>query len=146
MPSLFERPYRAAAATELERSLREIEDRNKKAQTKDTFHEAASNMTSNVNFAEKLNLITAQQAEAYRERIKKAAAEYERMQRTESQEGRVDDFENPRERTDRYMSMEEAQAEIARERAAQNAQQAQSQQTQSAPTHIKDEDDGSRTH
>lgn len=144
MPSLFERPYRAAATTELERSTREIEDRDKKAQTKENFHEAAANVTSNVDFAQKLNLISAEQAAAYKERVKKAAEEYERMQRTEHQEDIVDDFENPRERADRLMSMEEVQAEISRERAAENAQQSQSQQTHS--TVQRPADDGERTH
>lgn len=143
---LFERGYKAAATTELERATREIEEKDKKAQTKEKFDESVTGLNSNLNFAERLNLISAEQAQAYRERAKKAAMEYAHMQRTEHEEGRVDDFENPRERTERYMNMEEAQAEISRERAAANAQQSQNQQTQPAPARTKDEDDGARTH
>lgn len=139
MPSLFERPYRAAATTELERATREIEDRDKKAQTRKDFDEATSNVNSNINFAERLNLISAEQAEAYRERIKKATEARQQIRAAEQQE-------DTRERTEQLMSMEEIQAQISRERASENAQQAQSQQSQSAHPHAKDEDDGTRTH
>lgn len=117
---LFERGYRAAASTELERDLREIEDKDKKAQTKQEFDLACQNFNSNLNFAERINLIGVQQADALRQRVNAALIEYEKMQRQEHDE-KVDDFENPRERSQRYMTMDEAQAEISREKAERNA-------------------------
>ena len=118
---LFERGYKAAAQTKLERKTRELEEKDKKAQTKDEFEDAARALYSNLTFAERINLVSVEQAEAYRDRVKQAAIDFERMQREEF-DIRTDDFENPRERTMRYMRMEDAQSRIAQERAAQNAE------------------------
>lgn len=112
---LFERGYRASAQTELERKLREIEEKDKVAQTKADFTVSVNSFESNLNFAERINLVSAQQAELMRERAKKATLDHERMYRVEYGD-RVDDFENPRERASRYMKMEEAQAEISKAR------------------------------
>ena len=120
---LFERGYKAAAQTELERKTRELEEKDKKAQTKEDFEDASRALHSNLNFAERINLISAEQAQAYRDRAKQATLDFERMQRLEHDE-RTDDFENPRERTERYMKMDEAKAKIAQERAAQSADKA----------------------
>lgn len=112
---LFERGYKASAQTELERKIREIEEKDKIAQTKADFTASLNSFESNLNFAERINLISAQQAELMRERAKKATMNYEKMERNEF-DTRVDDFENPRERASRYMKMEEAQAEISKAR------------------------------
>ena len=146
MPSLFERPYRAAATTELERSMRAIEDRNKKAQTRGSFDEQVAAMLSNLQFAQKLNLISEQQAAAYKERVEESQKEYARIQRAEREENRARNPENPAGNSEKLMSMEEVQAQISRERANDSAQHSQSQPTQSTPSHAKDEDDGARTH
>lgn len=134
---LFERGYKAAATAELERKTRELEEKDKKAQTKEDFEDASRALHSNLNFAERINLVSAEQAQAYRDRVKQAAIDFERMQRLEHDE-RTDDFENPRERTERYMKMEEAQAQIAQERAAQSAERSQAE-SRTAPTKTADE-------
>lgn len=136
---LFERGYKAAATTELERRMREIEEKDKKAQTKEEFDASVSSMNSNLTFAERINLISAEQAQAYRERAKEATLQYEQMMRLEYEE-RTDSFENPRERAKRYLGMDEVQAEIARERAAQAAErEAQQSQAQSHSMKTSDE-------
>lgn len=134
---LFERGYKAAATAELERKTRELEEKDKKAQTKEDFEDASRALHSNLNFAERINLVSAEQAQAYRDRVKQAAIDFERMQRLEHDE-RTDDFENPRERTERYMKMEEAQAQIAQERAAQSAERSQAE-SRTAPSKTADE-------
>ena len=134
---LFERGYKAAATAELERKARELEEKDKKAQTKEDFEDASRALHSNLNFAERINLVSAEQAQAYRDRVKQAAIDFERMQRLEHDE-RTDDFENPRERTERYMKMEEAQAQIAQERAAQSAERSQAE-SRTAPSKTADE-------
>ena len=134
---LFERGYKAAAQTEFERRTREIEEKDKKAQTREDFDAQVSSLHSNLNFAERINLISAEQAQSYRDRAREATERYEQMMRLEYEE-RVDGFENPRERTERYLSMDEVQARIAQERAAQNAQQ-QQEQTQSQTQRTSDE-------
>ena len=50
---LLERGYKAAAATELERSIRDLEERDKEAQTKpdSVFMEDASKLKNNLDFA-----------------------------------------------------------------------------------------------
>lgn len=121
---LFERGYKAAAQTELERRTREIEEKDKKAQTREDFDAQVNSLNSNLNFAERINLISAEQAQAYRDRCREATERFEEMMRLEHEE-RVDGFENPRERAERYMSMDEVQAEISRERAAQAARAAE---------------------
>lgn len=139
---LFERGYKAAATTELERKTREIEEKDKKAQTREEFDASVSALHTNLTFAERINLISAEQAQAYRDRAKEATIQYEQMMRLEYEE-RTDSFENPRERSKRYLSMDEAQAEIAKERAAQaaerEAQQSHQSQNYSAPQQSDEE-------
>lgn len=118
MPLLGYR-YKAMASTELERDLQRIEEKDKKAQTKQEFDLSCQNFNSNLNFAERINLISVQQADVMRERVRAAILKFEHMQRVEYNDI-VDDFENPRERTQRYMNMEEVQAEITREKAEKN--------------------------
>lgn len=115
--ALFEKGYKAAAIAELERSVRDLEERDKTAQTKPAFEKDAADTQSNLNFAERLNLINAVQAEAFRQRIQKAQIDFEHMQRTETRDDIVDSFENPRERAARYQDMDKYNAQIAAERA-----------------------------
>lgn len=122
---LFERGYKASAQTELERKIREIEEKDKIAQTKADFTASLNSFESNLNFAERINLISAQQAEEMRERAKKATMNYEKMERNEF-DTRIDDFENPRERASRYMKMEEAQAEISKARSEKESPEGKS--------------------
>lgn len=136
---LFERGYKAAAVTELERKTREIEEKDKKAQTREDFDAAVSALHTNLTFAERINLISAEQAQTYRDRAREATVQFERMMRLEYEE-RTDSFENPRERTKRYLGMDEVQAEIARERAQQAAERdRQSGQVQSTPQQTEEE-------
>lgn len=117
---LFESGYRAAAKTELEREIRELEAKDKAAQTRTDFSESASGIQSNITFAQRLNLISEEQAQAMKKRVETAIQQNQFM-RNESEE-RTDDFENPRERTERYFNMDSANAEINRERAAAEAE------------------------
>ena len=129
---LFENHYKAAAVTELERATRELEERNKKAQTIQEVKDTAQSLNSNISFAEQIRLISAQQAEIYRDRVRRAEIEYYRLQRTEHQE-MVDGFENPRERSERFMKMEDAEAEIARNRAERTSESSEEQRATPAP-------------
>lgn len=116
---LLEGGYRAAAKTELERNIRELEAKDRTAQTRTEFQSGASAVQSNITFAQRLNLISQEQADAMEKRVE-AAVYYERTMRNESQE-RVDDIENPRERAGRYFDMDNVNAEISRERARAEA-------------------------
>ena len=129
---LLERGYKAAAATELERSIRDLEERDKEAQTKpdSVFMEDASKLKNNLDFARQLNLISREQAAVYRERVKKAILEFEHIQRTETRDDMVDSFENPRERAARYQSMDSYTAQILRERAKANVDRQENEQEQ----------------
>ena len=128
--SVFERNYKAAATTELERSVRALEERNSTAQTKlktelDSDLAAAN---SNIIFAERINLITSTQGSNLRERLEKAQKKFERLERTEIRDI-VDDFENPRERTERYFNMDEVNSKITKEKAEREATFANSKRT-----------------
>lgn len=139
---LFERGYRAAAKTELEREMRKIEEKDRKAQKAQAAKDleaATAGLESNLTFAERLNLISAQQASAYRERIRKVTQERERVQGME--QGSKVEGANAGQSAGRRMSMEEAKAEIARARAKENEAQTQRQIEQT-----KDENDGARAH
>ena len=129
---LFESGYRAAAKTELERDIREIEAKDKAAQTRQDFQNGANEVQSNIDFAQRLNLINQEQAEAMRERVKKAM-ENQQFMRNEGEEI-VDDYENPRERAGRYFNMDEANAEISREKA--EASRTGQEQTQTEQIHV----------
>lgn len=108
---LFEKDYKAAAKTELERDIRELEARDKTAQT--TMD--ASDISANITFAQRINLIDEKQAQNLRRRIDEAK-KFEQLMRNECGE-RVDDFENPRERAERFFDMESVNAHISEARA-----------------------------
>ena len=116
---LLEGGYRAAAKTELERNIRELEAKDRTAQTRTEFQSGASAVQSNITFAQRLNLISQEQADAMEKRVE-AAVFHERTMRNDSHE-RVDDIENPRERAGRYFDMDNVNAEISRERARAEA-------------------------
>lgn len=119
---LIENGYKAAAKTELERSIRELEAKDKAAQTRTEFQPGASAIQSNITFAQRLNLISQEQAEAMKKRLE-AVEQHNQFMRNESEE-RIDDFENPRERSERYFDMDSVNAEINRERAQAEAARA----------------------
>jgi hypothetical protein len=140
---LLESGYRAAAKTELERNIRELEAKDRAAQTRTEFQSSASAVQSNITFAQRLNLISQEQADAMEKRVE-AATLFERTMRNESQE-RVDDIENPRERAGRYFDMENVNAEISRERArAESTRTNESSQTREAVHSIPSSEDKSR--
>lgn len=116
---LFESNYRAAAKTELERNMRELEAKDKVAQTRTDFSENVIGIQSNITFAQRLNLISEEQAQDMKRRVE-IAVQQNQFMRNESEE-RIDDFENPRERAERYFKMDSVNAEINRERAAVEA-------------------------
>lgn len=116
---LFESNYRAAAKTELERNMRELEAKDKVAQTHNDFSENVIGIQSNITFAQRLNLISEEQAQDMKRRVE-IAVQQNQFMRNESEE-RIDDFENPRERAERYFKMDSVNAEINRERAAVEA-------------------------
>lgn len=122
---LLESGYKAAAKTELERDIRELEAKDKAAQTRTEFEESASGVQSNITFVQRLNLISEQQAAEMKRRVEIAVAQNNFM-RNESEE-RTDDFENPRERSERYFNMDTVQAEINRERAVAESERVNNQ-------------------
>lgn len=77
---LFEKGYRAAAKTELEREIRELEAKDKAAQTRTDFSESASGTQSNITFAQRLNLISEEQAQAMKKRIEIAVQQNQFME------------------------------------------------------------------
>lgn len=118
--SLFERSYRAAAKTELERNLMEIEEQ--KSQKEAAEQEAAAiTFDSNVTFAQKCGLISAQEAVKYRKRLE-AVRNHEELARTQTEEI-VDGYCNPYEQGVERFTMEEAQAYVNREAAAEKAKE-----------------------
>lgn len=114
---LLERGYKAAATADLERSLRELEERDRTAMQKTDLSEETTAIRNNLNFAERLNLISATQAEQYRQRI-----EFLRELQQKQTEEIVDSLENPRERAARYQSLDSYNARIAQERTSDNAE------------------------
>lgn len=122
--ALFERGYQAAARSELDREVRELEDKDKVAQMLNP-EQAVASVTSNTDFAERIGLISEASAMQLRERVKKAQLDYERFQR-ETRDV-VNDYENPRERAARYQSMDKVHAQINAERAKEQSEKAAEQ-------------------
>lgn len=116
---LFEPNYKASAATELERELRGLEEKDKVAQTALGSEMQFEVCSSKIDFAEKIRLINQQQANDLRKRLReiKATKQAIYMQRIEYRDDIIDDFENPRERTKRYENMDRVNDEIQREKA-----------------------------
>lgn len=119
---LFESSYKAAAKTEIERKVREIEHRDTVSQKKIDIGEAAAIATTNIDFSLRIKLITAQDAEKYRKRIV-AALQADELQRTQTGD-MVDGYTNPHEQAQNHYTLEEMQARISREQAEAAAQRA----------------------
>ena len=113
--ALFENRYKAAAATEIERDLRRLEEKDKRAQSFQDYLNDHTATVSNIGFAERIDLISSEQAASFRERA--AAAKFELFERMESRIV-VNDFENPLERALRFQSMDECAAKIESERSS----------------------------
>lgn len=134
---IFERGFRTAAKTELERVVRQLEERNKKELAKKEFYKAVETLDANIVFAEKIELISGEEAEAYRERVEQANREYKRIHEVENSFV-ADGYENPTERSQRCMDMEEAKREIAQQR-LKEAENYRNEQARSAQVHTSDE-------
>ncbi len=117
--TLFESGYKAAAKTELERKIREREDKDKVAQTRTDFSDNTGGTQSNIAFAQRFT----EEKQARREEQVKATIHQNQFMCNEI-EKRTDDFENPRERAERYFNMDSVNAEISRERAKAEADRA----------------------
>lgn len=139
MPVL-DRGYRSKAHTELERDVREIEAQSKVAKTKDEAWQLAAAMqaaVANINFAERIRLITAEQAGEYKERIQKAAEEFQRQRADDAE--RIDTASN-----DRGMTVEEWRREVERTK-ARDAEKNREQEQRSAGERSIPEEDEVRT-
>ncbi len=120
----FERGYRAAAKTELERAARELEERNKTVQTRANGQEtAAITFDNNVSFAQQIGLISAQEAAAYRKRVQAAKELKDQEEHARQTEEIVDGFSNPHEQAIERFTMEEAQAYVDAEKAREAAKE-----------------------
>ncbi|BAL01901.1 hypothetical protein OBV_p-00460 (plasmid) [Oscillibacter valericigenes Sjm18-20] len=114
--SFFERRYKAAALSELERCVRDLEEREKAVEQMPKFDTDLNEVSTNIKLLERIELVSAIQAQAFRDRLVKAHQEYARMVR--ETHDIVNDYENPRERATRFQNMERYNSQIVRERAA----------------------------
>ncbi len=112
---ILENKYKAAATAELECSVRKLEERNKVAQSKSLSENDISVIQGNISFAERIHLIGQIQAQNLRKRILQAQQQYQKLMKTEILD-RVDDFENPREREQRFRNLDKYQEKIAKEK------------------------------
>lgn len=108
---LFDGGFKAKAKTELEREIREIEEKSKKAQAEEKnkdaqfiqeFYEASLILNSNLKFAKKLGLISKEQENEYKERLKKAHQELNNVRKIEEQNTKKEN----------QMSMEETEIKV----------------------------------
>lgn len=115
---LFEPNYKACATTELEKDLRELENRDKAAQTLEESTLQFEKCAANINFAKQIGLINDMMARAYMRKLREIqATRYaEYMAKHEYRDDLVDSFENPRERVIRYNSMAQVNDIIRREK------------------------------
>jgi hypothetical protein len=111
---LIENKYRAAATTELEREIRRLEEKDAAFHSSDEHPIDVGAVTANVDFAERIRLLDAEQAHSYRERISKLR--FEALLRTQTSVI-VDDFENPIESSMRLQGLDEYNALISLKRA-----------------------------
>lgn len=123
---LFERGYyKKEARAELEKSVRELEEKAKKEQSAKDFNEKVLTLNSNLTFAVRINLISEALADEYRERIKKAAAERLCVQNAVERQEILKRQSNVTEHSVQGVNMAETQAIIEQLRAERNAKQAQ---------------------
>lgn len=116
---LLGRGYKAAATAELERSIRKLKERDLAARKKSAFDKSVAEVQSNLNLAERLNLITAMQAQAYRQRVLVLQEEFERFREAEERDGSTGGGESSRE-PERYQNMDDYNSKIAKARAGAN--------------------------
>ena len=127
---LFDRGYRAAATAELERSIRELEERKKREKAKAEMDSDVAEVLSNLSFAERLNLISEAQARAYRRRVQQLREELEHVGEDETEINLADGYESSQERIMYYQSMDEYNSQIAQKRAEDNKSK-----NENAPNH-----------
>ena len=82
--ALFEKNYKKAALEDIERNIRELEERTK-TQSKLSFDKELATVQGNLNFAVRLNLVSLTQADLLRERIVKIQKEHEANSKKENQ-------------------------------------------------------------
>lgn len=82
--ALFEKNYKKAALEDIERNIRELEERTK-TQSKLSFDKELATVQGNLNFAVRLNLVSLTQADLLRERIVKIQKEHEANSKIENQ-------------------------------------------------------------
>lgn len=122
---LFEN-YKVNARAELERDLRKLEEKGQPQNEEE--RQQFLNCGANVEFAQRIQLINQQQARELMRRLQEAqvTARVKELYRTEY-ESRTDSFENPRERAERYQTMDSINAEIQKERAQASADRSNQQ-------------------
>lgn len=113
---LLERGYRAAASADLERSIRKLKERNSVAQGKSAFDKGVEEVQNNLNFAERVKLITAMEAQTYRQRLLHLQREFERIQEAEMRDNSADGIESSHERAARHRRMDDYNSRILRDR------------------------------
>ena len=131
---IFAREYKSNAKTELERAIRELEEKKKKAREQREREKDAERVNASIDFAEKLLLISAAEAIAYHLRVEEALRELETALTTETQvvenSNTTPIASNAREddKTAKQMTMAQAKQEIAKQQAIDAANKAQKEQ------------------
>lgn len=125
---LFEN-RKANVMTELERDLRKLEEKGSPKTADENMQFFACN--ANIEFAQRAQLISQQQAQEMLRRLQeaKAVARERDLQKKEYADDMVDGFENPREKAVRYQTMESINAEIQQERAQEAVDKSNQQST-----------------
>ncbi|MCL2321820.1 MAG: hypothetical protein FWC47_06915 [Oscillospiraceae bacterium] len=126
---ITERNYEAMASDELEMYLQGFEKRNKQKVTKLKNEQDFNTVMSNIDFAQRLQLINEIQANMYRMRAQNARLDFEKLERNETRDI-VDDFENPREHTKRLQTLDECKSAIAEERKKSSVNEKKKEQSQ----------------
>lgn len=116
--ALVESRYKAAARAEIERDIRQLEERGK-IKYAGIMDSTRDSTFGNVDFSQRISLISDAQAKEYRSRIQAAEIERQKLERNETRDI-VNDFENPRERAARYQGLDQYNTEIRREREKNN--------------------------
>lgn len=141
---LFARGYKVTTRAELERRIKDIEEKSKKAKADEGFDKAVESLYANIEFAATLNLISLEQEIECKKRIKKAVLEQESWVREHERKVTNDNIVNRKtisdERSARCMSMDEVRKKIEQEKANTGAQQCQNEQIHSAQPKSTDEE------
>lgn len=140
---LFEN-RKANAMAELERDLRKLEETGKPQTEEANLAYVTTN--GNIEFCVKAQLISQQQAEQLFKRLREAKATQHEKEMYKKEYGEVtDSYENPRERTKRYNTMDSINAEIANEKAQASTDRANTQSTPSKQVQAKETEERTRT-